>query len=263
MRDFDTTRKVRKLAVNLGLERHPQIASRLQCKQMAKQELARIIAGVMYSEDPESQLDAFDIAKKANQKHKERAAEKRRRLRTGGVPRIPIWQNILEKFQLDHLKATARAGVLHSLPLSFFAQEGVAGGAEITPLRARLGMEEQGIVDLHDFVFSAASARPGIDVDEEEAVVPLHTSPPGADRVFFSIIDSTPFKARIIPLPPGTGRALGPDDVQIAIHRDCRSPLLVLKVRKQFNGFERFVAPQRYTDFILCSHKYIFIYIRI
>ena len=39
-------------------------------------------------------------------------------------------------------------------------------------------------------------------------------------RAFFRIMNATPSKARLIPLPLGTSRRLGPDDIQVALRAD-------------------------------------------
>ena len=146
-------------------------------------------------------------------------------MRIGGVPRIPIWSNIYEKALVDHFKKTSRAGRVYSMPLSFFAQAGGACGAVVHTLRDRLGMDDGGDIKLHELV--SGSFMSGIasmlDAGEADSLVPIEESPPDVQRVFFSVIDATPPRARVIPLPPGSAKTLGPDDIQIVAHADSRS----------------------------------------
>lgn len=111
-------------------------------------------------------------------------------------------RHVLEKAQLEHFKLVACAGRVYSLPVDAFADIGC--GAQMMPLLVKLGFESA----IGDGLFRPGVALPrfaatheddeGI-VDVVDAGVEQHV----AQRVFFSIIDSTPSKARVVPLPPG------------------------------------------------------------
>lgn len=53
-----------------------------------------------------------------------------------------------------------------------------------------------------------------------DMVVPVGEPP---ERVVFSIVNSFPSRARVLPLPLGAGRRLGPDDIQVVVHHDHMS----------------------------------------
>ena len=226
---FCTARKVRRLASSLGIDQHPRLSTLLATRGAGAQtsELWRATASVMYCMDPESQYQQFAAASKVNKRSKDKAAERRRKLTGTGVPRAPMLCNIMEKAQLEHFRSTACAGRVYSLPRSALARE-PAGGAELRTLRAKLGLEEDTCpeVVLAAGIAEQVAAAQGRDADDAVDMLVPAAEVEGEQRIVISVLDSTPSRARVIPLPAGSARRLGPDDIQVVVHADhlsCRS----------------------------------------
>lgn len=221
---FDRTRKSRRLAVELGIDRHPTLRPLLRDHGTRSTTLWSETAAVMYSEDAASKYATFDRASKANRKAKTQQSKARARTILGGIPRLtsPAYDHILEKAQHDHFKLVARAGRVYSIPLNYFAP---GSDAHITPLRVKLGLEQPLAQEsVAEMLQTPVEQHRGDD--DVDMLVPAQDDFEDADmdanarRIFFSVIDCAPSRARVIPLPPGTARRLGADDLQIAIHKD-------------------------------------------
>ena len=225
---FCKARKVRHLASILGIDQHPRLSAllALQGPRMSD-ELWRATADVMYCTDPESKYQQFAAASKVNKKSKDRDAKRRRSLAGNGVPRVLALCYIMEKAQLEHFRSMACAGRVYSLPRSALATER-AGGAELRSLRSKLGLEEDTCTELvlAAGIAERVTAAQGRDADDTfDMLVPVEEVE-HEQRIVISVLDSTPSKARVIPLPAGSSRRLGPDDIQVVVHADhlsCQS----------------------------------------
>lgn len=207
---FERARKVRRLVHDLGLSTHPQLSAMLADKKTRSCDLWRILAAVLYSDDPANQFANLNKGRQVNRRHKE-SLQKQVNV-TGGIPRCrrPSWQLVVETAQLDHFRQTALAGRVYSLPAA--ALEG-DDATQLVPLREKLGragepLDQRALMDL--------------GADANEAVVSAAPDA-GPRRLFFSIINATPSKARVIPLPAAASSKLGPDDMQVALHVDYQA----------------------------------------
>ena len=218
---FSSARKVRKLSGHLGLDRHPTLGPMIADRSTPSHLLWKETACVIYSMDPESKFAVFDKAAEANKKSKDAGAARRRKATGYGIPRLCTLTNIFSLAQLDHFRRTVCAGKVYSVPLSALTSQ-QRGGFKIQPLRQKLDADDGAAFDI---VPALAASRAGLqtgrgdDEDDEDDDGDAEAE----EIIVFSVIDSTPSKARVIPLPPGTARRLGPDDIQIVIHSDCPS----------------------------------------
>lgn len=115
---FKAARKVRRLVVDLGFERHPTLQGLLADSTVHNTKLWQETAAVLYSADPESQFASFGRAGRANQACKTKQGALRRAQVCGGIPRRanPRYEDVVEKAQLEHLRSTASVGRVYSLP---------------------------------------------------------------------------------------------------------------------------------------------------
>lgn len=218
---FERLRKARRLAPALGLENHPVLRSVLGDRRAHTTTVWAQTSAVMYSVDPESQFATFERASRVNTKKKGQQARQRRARVRGGIPRPSrvSYADVHEKAQLDHFRCVACAGRVYSFPVALL-EEG--SGPQLLPLRAMLGVDSVGS-DWKPTGTSGAMAALGAHADDEDDSTVNHGAQEGAQvtrRFVFSVVDTTPIRARVVPLPAGTAMRLGPDDIQIVAHVD-------------------------------------------
>ena len=216
---LDATRSIPSLANMLGLAKHPLIlqadAERRGTRKTDK--LGQVIASVMYSDDDASKYAPMAKAKMVQSRHTKKQADKRRA--RGGVPNSSSWPTLMENCALQHFKIVASPGRIYSLPLAAF-DDRAGMPAELMRLESKMKIDvsdKDARVDVHELLHPPGQSDLlyGSDDDAEMVVEALTCA-----RLMFSVVEANPSKARVVPIPPGAGRRLGPSDVMVAVHKD-------------------------------------------
>ena len=218
---FQETRKRRRLAPLLGLAAHPGISEVVALGRSSSIRL-KATAAVMYGDDPSSKFAKLEAAQAANKKEVDRRARARKPLDGAGAG-APSWARLLQNCQHQHLKQIAVPGRVYSMPLSAFDGADAAQAWRLSD-KMQVGGEAVHPRDLQQddqFLGSAVADDAGMEVITIGAAPAMAA---GA-RLVFSVVEANPSKARIVPLPPGVARRLGPSDVQIAMHTDFAESL--------------------------------------
>ena len=224
---FQKVKKRGRLAERLGLLSHPKVLTAMSVLPNHTNNASAVglaTASVMYANDDESKFDKMVTARRSNKRASAREASQRASKVAQGVPAPATYRNMVMRAQLEHFQAVHARGRVYSLPLQLYGELDGAhrGGAHITPLQTKL-------LPWH----KTALQNPQAEEEQQrprprQALQPLSSSiledaavdvqRPLCQSVFFSVVDARPSRARIIPVPPGAGSRLGPDDIQIARH---------------------------------------------
>ena len=230
MHAFQELKKRGRLAIQLGVQDHPQVIAAMSVlpnHTNNSHQVALATANVMYGNDPESKFDQMASARRCNKAAASRSAARRAQRIRFGVPTAPTWRNMVMKAQLEHFQLVHARGRVYSLPLELYGHlHGLRRGcAHVTPLQTKLlphlqpgaaEQEQEAFLEQDDPLPPQPLLQPlslslleDAEGDIERRVGSL---------VFFSVVDTKPSRARIIPIPPGAAARLGPDDIQVARH---------------------------------------------
>lgn len=193
LQNLATTRKARRLANSVGVDRHPDVRIVLDDPLAKKSDLYQVVAAAMYGDDPDSKYHKYNHAQKSNKKQKAKLAKLK--VHTGGIPRSRAsYAIVVEKTQLEHVRKVSAPGLVYSMPRAALTSD---VGAQLVTLQEKLG---QGPVQ--------ACGESGDEYACE------------TDRVVFSVVSGSPSLARVIPVPPYLAHSLGPDDMAVVLHED-------------------------------------------
>ena len=210
---FRECRKRKALPELLGLAKHPRISEALASPNWSCTILTTT-ACVIYGDDDSSKYAAMAQAKKAQKKH----TRKQRVMRHTheSFPTLCTWPHVKERAMIEHFKLVASQGRLYSMPLAIFDRGGDVAPATLMRMESKLKRciaDDDIIYDPRELLHRPAGLMDDGDGDIMDIVVPR-------TRLYFSVVEPNPSKARTIPVPPGASAKLGPTDVLIALHTD-------------------------------------------